>query len=205
MLNHRMRLVGALGVLLGAAIPVLPNALPAQTTRSWLVGQPALEGFYTQLRLDAAGAALAADGVGGRLVWSAARPGEEPSWLADRSTIGLFVAHLPEQQRGFSSLHVGAAVDLQPLGTSTTGGVVPLLSIGAGALRTSVRPGEREVRAASPLTAGSNTAFTLAPGLGARVAVAPGLSLRGDVRDLVTFRGGTRHNVALEAGLRLTR
>ena len=204
MRNGRMPLVGALGVLLGAAIPVLPNALPAQTTRSWLVGQPALEGFYTQLRLDASGTGLAADGVGGRLVWNVARPGEEPSWLADRSTIGLFVAHLPEQQRGFSSLHVGAAVDLQPLGAST-GGVAPLLSLGAGALRTSVRPGEREERTASPLTAASNTALTLAPGLGARVAVAPGLSLRGDVRDLVTFRGGTRHNVALEAGLRLTR
>ena len=200
----RMPLVGALGVLLGAAIPIVPSALEAQTTRSWLVGQPALEGFYTQLRLDAAGTGVAADGVGGRLVWSMARPGDEPSWLADRSTFGLFVAHLPEQQRGFSSLHYGAAVDLQPLGTAARG-VAPLLSLGAGALRTTVRPGERDVRTASPLTAGSNTALTLAPGLGARVDLAPGLALRGDVRDLVTFRGGTRHNVALEAGLRLTR
>ena len=200
----RMPLVGALGVLLGAAMPALPNALPAQTTASWLVGQPALEGYYTQLRLDAATAGLAADGVGGRLVWSVARPGEQRSWLADRSTFGLFVAHLPEQQRGFSSLHLGAAVDVQPLG-GAAGGVAPLVSLGAGALRTRVWPGERETRTASPLTAGSNTALTLAPGLGARMDLAPGFSLRGDVRDLVTFRGGTRHNVALEAGLRLTR
>ena len=200
----RMPLVGALGVLLGASIPIVPSALTAQTARSWLVGQPALEGFYTQLRLDAAGTGLAADGVGGRLVWSMERPREEPSWLADRSTFGLFVTHLPEQQRGFSSLHLGAAVDLQPLGTPSHG-VAPLFSLGAGALRTTVRPGQREVRTASPLTAGSNTALTLAPGFGARVALAPGLALRGDVRDLVTFRGGTRHNVALEAGLRLTR
>jgi hypothetical protein len=202
MRTHRMRLVGALGVLLGAATP---HALTAQATPSWLGGQPALEGYYTQVRLDAAGAPLAADGVGGRLVWGIGRPGAEPpSWLADRSSFGLFVAHLPEQQRGFSSLHLGAALDLQPLG-ARSGPVAPLLSLGAGALRTSVRPGAREARDASPLTAGSNTALTLSPGVGARVDLAPGLALRGDVRDLLTFRGGARHNVALEAGLRLAR
>lgn len=199
---RRMRLVGALGVLLGAAMT--PPTLAAQSARpAWLAPQPALEGFYTRLHLDAA-SPLSAEGVGGRLLWGMGRAGAtEPSRLADRAALGLFVAHMPDRQRGFSTLHLGAALDVQPLDVESR--IAPLVSLGAGALRTSVRPGAHELRDASPLTAGSNTALTLLPGVGARVDVASGLALRGDVRDLVTFRGGTRHNVALEAGIRLTR
>ena len=209
MRRSRMLLVGALGVMLGAT----PDLLAAQTTRMpWQVRQPAVDGFYTRLRLDANGGHIAADGIGGRLMWSATRPEDAgSSWLADHASICLAASHTPDQSLGFSTLHLGAVVDLQPVLTPIAGRVTPFLSLGGGMLRTTVasstRPGTRAsaTRLRSPLTERSNTTETLAPAAGLRVALVPGIAMQGAVRDLVTFRGDTRHNVALDVGLRFTR
>ena len=210
MRRSRMLLVGALGVMLGAT----PTLLAAQTTRMpWQMRQPAVDGFYTRLHLDANGGRVAADGIGGRLMWSATRPEDAgTSWLADHASIGLLASHTPEQSLGFSTLHLGAVVDLQPTLTPIAGRATPFLSLGAGMLRTTVSSTTRSgtsasasARPRSPLTDRSNTTETLSPAAGLRVELVPGIALQGAVRDLVTFRGDTRHNVALEAGLRFTR
>ena len=209
MRRSRMLLVGALGVMLGAT----PDLLAAQTTRMpWQMRQPAVDGFYTRLRLDANGGHVAADGIGGRLMWSATRPEDAgASWLADHASIGLVASHTPEQSLGFSTLHLGAVVDLQPVLTPIAGRLTPFLSLGGGMLRTTVSSGTRPgtsasaTRLRSPLTDRSNTTETLAPAAGLRVALVPGIAVQGAVRDLMTFRGDTRHNVALDVGLRFTR
>jgi hypothetical protein len=195
-----MLFAGALGVMLGAA------SLSAQPAAPWQGRQPAVDGHYTRLALDAR-ERLVADGVGGRLMWSATRPGDVgTSWLAERASVGLFGAYTPDRDLGFSTVHLGAVVDLQPVLTPVAGRVTPFVSLGAGALRTNVTlRAPAALRTRSPLTERSNTTPTLAPGAGLRVAVAPGLALQGDVRDVMTFRRDARHNLALEVGLRLTR
>jgi hypothetical protein len=200
----RMRLIGALGVMLGAAVP---TALDAQTPMPWQTRQPAVEGYYTRLRLDADGGPATADGIGGRLMWSATRPEDAgTSWLADHAAIGLLASHTPAQSRGFSTLHLGAVVDVQPFLTPIAGRVTPYLSIGAGALRTTLSSdAAASTRPRSPLTDRDNTTATLSPGVGARVQITPGIALQGDLRDVMTFRHDTRHNVAFGAGLRFTR
>ena len=202
MRRSRMLLVGALGVMLGAATP---HALAAQAARMpWQVRQPAVDGFHTRLHLAANEGRVGVDGIGGRLMWSATRPdGADASWLADHASIGLLASHTPAQSLGFSTLHLGAVVDVQPLATPLAGRVTPFLSLGAGMLRTTVSSSVRaSARPTSPLTERSNTAPTLSPAAGLRVALVPGIALQADVRDLVTFRGDTRHNLGLGAGLR---
>lgn len=205
MRRSRMLLVGALGVMLGAATP---DALAAQAARMpWQVRQPAVDGFHTRLHLDADAGRVGVDGIGGRLMWSATRPGRGgASWLADHTSVGLLASHTPARSLGFSTLHLGGVVDVQPLAAPVAGRVTPFLSLGAGMLRTTVSSGVRpSARPASPLTERSNTAPTLSPAAGLRVALVPGIALQADVRDVVTFRGGTRHNLAIETGLRFTR
>ena len=205
MRRSRMLLVGALGVMLGATFP---NALAAQATRMpWQTRQPAVDAFHTRLHLDANDGRVGVDGIGGRLMWSATRPEDAgTSWLADHASIGLLASHTPEQSLGFSTLHLGAVVDLQPTLTPIAGRATPFLSLGAGMLRTTVSSDVRaSSRPRSPLTERSNTAPTVSPAAGLRIDLAPGIALQADARDLVTFRGDTRHNVALETGLRFTR
>jgi hypothetical protein len=199
-----MPLIGALGVMLGATVPA---TLDAQARMPWQERQPAVEGYYTRLRLDADGGGAAADGIGGRLMWSATRPEDAgSSWLADHAAIGLLAQHTPAQRRGFSTLHLGAVVDVQPVLTPLFGRVTPYLSIGAGALRTTLSSdAATSGRPRSPLTDRDNTTATLSPGIGARVQLIPGIALQGDLRDVMTFRHDTRHNVAFSAGLRFTR
>jgi hypothetical protein len=199
-----MRLVGALGVMLGAAAPTM---LVAQAPMPWQMRQPAVEGYYTRLRLDADGGPAAADGIGGRLMWSVTRPEDAgTSWLAEHASVGLLAAHTPAQRLGFSTLHLGAVVDVQPLLAPIAGRVTPYVSLAAGALRTTLSSdAATSSRPRSPLTDRSNTTATLAPGVGARVQLTPGIALQGDLRDVMTFRHDTRHNVGLGAGLRFTR
>ena len=202
MLNRRLILVGALGVMLGA-VP-LPTA-HGQTTSRWNA-RPSVEGAYTQIRFDGNGSTLNADGVGGKLMWSPNALATGSSGLIDRASLGLYGTYTPTQgvtpTLRFSSVGVGAMTDVRPLASPLMGRVDPFVSLGAGLLRTNVdrRPGS----APSPLLDGSRTAFALTPGVGARVLLTPHLGLQGDVRDLMTFRTDTRHNLAYGLGLRLT-
>jgi hypothetical protein len=195
-------LVGVLSVTLGA-LPAHVAVAQVDVVPVW-GARPALEGFYTQLRFDGAADRGRAEGMGGRLMWGAAPIPGAPSSLVARTSAGLFAAFTPQQDLGFSTLQLGLVADVRPF--SIAGRVDPFVSVGAGALRTTVAPGrETDAAAVTPLADRSNTTLALTPGIGARVSVAPGVSVRGDVRDVVTFRRDTRHNVAIGAGVRLER
>jgi hypothetical protein len=219
MRNTGMRLVGALGVLLGVSVP-------AAAAGQW-VPRPAFEAFYT--RAGYAGAPVAAGrvragGLGGRVMWPLAA-GDAPSgasWLARRASVGLFGAYTPSEELAFAAGQVGVAADVVPVG-ALGGRVAPFVSIGAGALHTStqarglvphptVRPelaagagaAVAGVAGAAALGPRSTTAFLLAPGVGARVQVRPGVAVQGDLRSLVTFGGGgPRQHPAFATGVRL--
>lgn len=198
--SRRSLLVGVLSVMLGA-LPAHRAVAQVDVVPVW-GARPALEGSYTQLRFD--GADARAEGLAGRLMWGAAPIPGAPSSLVSRASAGLFAAYTPAQDLGFSTLQVGLVADVRPF--SIGGRVDPFLSLGAGALRTSVAPGRAaEAVAVTPRADRSNTTLALTPGIGARVNLGPGVSVHGDVRDVVTFRRDTRHNVAIGAGVRLER
>jgi hypothetical protein len=201
-----MVLLGALGVMLGA-LPV--HGLIGQTmTRP--TSRPLVEGSYTQIRFDGNGTTLDAHGISATLMWNASPLATSPlaagpSNLVGRTSVGLYGTFTPTQDVSptvrFSSVGLGALTDVRPFETPLAAVIDPFLSVGAGLLHTNV---DRVVGAApSPLLDGSQTAFTLTPGIGARVLVTPNVALQGDVRDVMTFVGDTRHNVAFGAGLRL--
>ena len=122
--------------------------------------------------------------------------------LASRIALGVGAVWAPQQAGlGFSTIYAGAEADVRPLAAPLFGRIEPVVTLGAGALRTDV---ERVGAARAPLAASTNTTFVLSPGIGARLAIGRGLAIRGDVRDMVTFRHDTRHNLAFNAGLSLT-
>jgi hypothetical protein len=197
-----MILAGALGVMLGA--------LPTQALHSQMISgvnsRPALEGFYTQIRFDANGTALHADGIGAKLMWSPSAFDTTESSFFGRTSLGLYGMYTPAQSftpgLRFSSVGVGAVAELRPFVSPLASRIDPFVSVGAGVLHTSV---DRTVSPApSPLLDRSRSVFTVAPGVGARVMLTPSAAVQGEVRDLMTFRGDTRHNVAFGAGLRLS-
>jgi hypothetical protein len=198
--SRRSLLVGVLSVTLGS-LPARLAVAQVDVVPVW-GARPALEGSYTQLRFD--GGDARAEGLGGRLMWGAAPIPGAPSSLVSRTSAGLFAAYTPAEALGFSTLQLGLVADVRPF--SIAGRVDPFLSLGAGALRTSVAPGRAaQAVAVTPLAERSNTTLAVTPGVGARLNLGPGLAVQGDVRDVVTFRGDTRHNVAIGAGVRLER
>ncbi|HEY0971671.1 MAG TPA: hypothetical protein VGE02_11945 [Gemmatimonadales bacterium] len=206
MLKTRMRLIAALGVMLGATPVAAAGELSAQATP--LPGSggpvPAVETFYTQLRLDGDHQAMRADGVGVRLMWRPAVADGALRTLADRSELGFFATYTPDRAFdpgvSFSTASLGVAMDVRPFEHPLGGRVEPFVSLGTGVLYTDV---SRAVHPSpSPLLERSRTALTVTPGLGARLYLTPDLAIQGDLRDMVTFTGDTRHNVAFGAGLR---
>ncbi len=204
MLNRRMILVGALGVTLGA-LPA--RSVSGQTLPSW-IGQPSIEGGYTQLRFDGDGSSPRAHGVDGRLMWSLVPAAGGASGLASRTELGLYGVYTPQQRfgQGFrvGSYGGGLAADLRPLASPLAGRIDPYVSLSAGALHVAVDRASLSTRSPSPLLERSRTTFALTPGAGLLVRLTPGVALRGELRDLMTFRDDTRHNVAFGTGLRLT-
>lgn len=200
-MSMRRQLIGA---ALGVGLALAPDAARGQVVAVWSA-RPALEGQYTQLRFAADGQSARAEGLGGRLMWHAAPVLGAPSTLVGRASAGLFAAHTPEQGLGFSTTQLGVVADVRPF-APLGGRVEPFLSLGAGALRTSVLPGRGAAGAAlTPLAERSNTAFALTPGVGARVHVLPGLAVHATARDLVAFRGGAQRMLAWGAGVRMER
>ena len=120
------------------------------------------------------------------------------SRLASRAAVGAFAVYTPEQDLGFKTWHVGTQADLRLLPAPVFGRLDPLVSLGAGALRTNVR-GTPAGDAA--IVERTNTSFALTPAIGARLAILPRAGLRADVQDLMAFRGGVTHNPTLSAGL----
>ena len=221
MRSKGMRLVAALGVMLGAS---LPAAAAGQAVPVWEVAapRPALEAFYTRVGYGdapAGGGTVRVGGLGGRVMWPLAASPEAGSWLARHAAVGVFGAYTPKQELGFSAGQFGLAADVVPLGAPIAGRVEPFVSLGAGALRTTtssratplrptVRPELPVARADAAASARghrSSTNFLLVPGVGARVRVRPGVAVQGDLRNLVTFRGDARrHHHAFGTGVRLT-
>ena len=204
MLNRRMILVGALGVMLGA-LPA--RSVSGQTLPSW-VGRPSVEGGYTQLRFDGDRSTLSAHGVGGRLMWNVAPTASAATGLASRTELGVYGTYTPERRFGqglrVGSYGGGVAADVRPLASPLAGRIDPYVSLGAGALHVSVDRASALNPSPSPLLERSRTTFALTPGAGLLVRLTPGIALRGELRDVMTFRDDTRHNVALGTGLRLT-
>lgn len=224
MRTNRMLLVGALGVMLGA-LPI--QSAFGQFFTPWTGPRPveggrtALEAFYTRVGVDAGGQTMRAGGVGGRLLWAldpaAGASSALPASVARRTALGVFGAYTPET-RGVSTGQIGLAADVTPLARPLAGRIEPFVSLGAGALHTSVRTEravvlpsarplmDRDLLGARAIAAGATgtTAFMLAPSAGARVQVRPGVAVQGDVRRLVTFDHGPRQHSAFGTGLRLT-
>jgi len=212
-----MRLVAALGVMLGVASP---SAADGQR-----VPRPAVEAHYTRIGYAGAatgapvgGGTVRAEGLGGRVMWPLAAAHDPASWLGRHAAVGLFGAYTPNPERGFSAGQVGIAADLAPLATPLAGRVEPFVSLGAGALHTTTRglfprptprpelPVEPAAAGRSPLVAGSRSAtrFLLVPAVGARLAVRPTMAVQGDLRTLVTTGDGTgRVHHAVGTGVRL--
>jgi hypothetical protein len=202
-MTTRRFLTGLIPALLLATPLSHADAQEVGRTGGWTgAPQSAVEGFYTQYRLDTGGNgdAVEVDGVGARLMWTPASP-TGANDLVSRSALGLFATFTPEQAgHRFSTFHAGAAMDVRPLAMPLFGRVDPILSLGAGLFRTSI---DHNVSQPLPIGVRSDTRFALSPGIGARIGLWQGVGLRGDVRDVITFRGDTRHNVNFGAGLSL--
>jgi hypothetical protein len=197
MQRHRWHLVAALGVLLGAT-PTLARAqaygFAGAPTPAWTGAHPAVEGFVARVAFDGASRAVYANGVGGRVLWTAPY----------RTALGAYAMYTPEQGLGFSTTQLGVSGELRPLGRDAAA-LQPVLSLDAGALRTHVRAGGPTVDDAAPLAARTTVALALVPGAGVRLRVAPGIALRADARDLVTFHDGPRHSAVWGLGVHLVR
>jgi hypothetical protein len=217
MRRNGMRLVAALGVLLGVSSPTV--------TAAQAVARPAFEALYTRVGYagGAAGAPAArtvrAEGLGGRVMWPLAAPDDPAPWLARHLAVGLFGAYTPNPDLGFSAGQVGLAADVAPLGRALANRFEPFVSLGAGALHASTTRGlalapsprpalsgpSTDARPAPTAVERSSTRFLLVPAMGVRVAVRPRVAVHGDVRTLVTFGGDApQHHRALGTGVRLT-
>lgn len=221
--NRRgMALIAALGALLGASTPMAAAGQAAQRWNdAWTGPRPALEAFYTRVGFEGARLAgsgtVRAGGFGARVMWPLASIGDGGvSWLARHTAVGLFGVYTPEQNVRFAAGQFGAAVDLTPFAAPLAGRVEPFVSLGAGALRTTMhtvvvrpapRPGVHGGAALAPVAERSTTSTNvlLVPSVGARVHLRPGVAIQGDLRNLVTFGDAARrHYPAFGTGLRLT-
>jgi hypothetical protein len=221
-----MRLLTALGVLLGVCPPAVTGAqtgpangrdpAPARAG-AWaadpdLAPRGALSGFYTRIGF---GGGTRAGGVGARLTWALA-PAGASSWLGRHAAVGVFGAYTPEQRLGFSTAQLGAAVDVTPapLGALAGGRLEPFVSLGAGALRTNAHVAPRRPAAgAHPRTAGGpregavpgtapGGAVPAVPRTGTAFMLVPAAGVRVHVRPGVAAEADVRNVVTFGDGAR---
>jgi hypothetical protein len=172
------------------------------------------DGYYAHFRLDARGDdRIGMDGMGARIMWRPTMMADDTPILPSRIAFGLFAEYAPEQATGFSVAHAGLQGDLHVLESPLYGRVIPVVSLGAGALWARNAPGTaptasnkpasllRSSTAAFPLATSNATTFAVSPAVGVRVGLWRQLGLRADARDVVTFRDGTLHNLQFAAGL----
>lgn len=173
------------------------------------------DGYYAHFRLDARGDdRIGMDAMGARLMWRPTMMAEDTPLLPSRMAFGLFAEYAPEQSSGFYVVHAGFQGDLNVLESPLYGRVIPVASLGAGALwarsaegtssGVSTKPTTllRSSSADFPLAATNSTTFALSPAIGVRVGLWRQLALRADARDVVTFRDrAALHNLQFAAGL----
>jgi len=201
--------VGALASTPGEA--QIPYVLKPLTPRA----RVQFDGYYAHFRLDARGDdRIGMDGMGARLMWRPTMMAEDTPLLPSRMAFGLFAEYAPEQSTGFYVAHAGFQGDFNVLESPLYGRVIPVASLGAGALwarsAEGTSPGVsgkpatllRSSTADFPLAATNSTTFAISPAIGVRVGLWRQLALRADARDVVTFRDrATLHNLQFAAGL----
>jgi hypothetical protein len=152
-----------------------------------------LEYFATGARRTAAGDA----GFGARLLLRV--PSSAP--VLDRMAVGGYLARIPG---GPGTERTEYGVHTEWVAAPRVGRVDPVLTLGLGAVRRKGgwlwRLGPRPVRVP---TAESTTAFSLAPGVGARVRVTPGVAIRGDLRRTLALDQRGMNVTEVAAGISL--
>lgn len=190
----------ALGAVVLAATAGTP--LPAQQggpqfRTGWGAEPPRFDYFVSSFRAAADG--TGEDAVGGRLMWPVER--------LPRTHLGGYLIHTSEDERGSSAWRVGAQADFRVMATPLLGGRVdPLLSLGAGVVRSEAVPPAIPAAVRAPgapllLPPHRSTGLSVAPGIGVRLRLLPSLGLRGDARQVLDFRDGVRSNLELSGGL----
>lgn len=194
-------------LVLVCSMCMLFGAFPASAGAQWYNAQePALrlpvtvEAYFGQLRPAGTVESYTVDLYGGRVLWRlAADPVESP--IRSRTFVGPFGEYLDVEPRGFSSVHLGAHADMRLL-TVPVGGVIdPVVSLAAGALRTSVERGFDDQPAFANRT---NVSVTLTPAVGVRLGLIRGVAMRADARDMIVLRGNDRHNWQYTLGIGAT-
>ncbi len=194
-------------LVLLCSICVLASGFPASVSAQGFNAQELtprlpviIEGYFGQLRPAGAVENYTVDVYGGRILWRLATdPIDNP--ILFRTFLGPFGEHLEVQSQGFSSLNLGAHADMRVLSAPLGGVIDPVLSLSAGALRTSAERGSYDRPSFANRT---NMSMALTPAAGVRFGLLRGVALRVDVRDMIVFRGTDRHNWQYALGIGAT-
>lgn len=194
-MRYFLRAAMAAATLLGTtAAPALSQSQPRQSGRE---PRGAFEYFATSVRIDVGSQA---QGWGGRLLLPLARDAASP---LSRVEVGASVAWWPDDDLSTRMLRYGGEAGVRLLSARA---VEPMLSLAVGAVRREnphVRwrffpdgLAPRDVSAKGEparivtVSERTETAFAVAPGVGARMRLASGLALRGDLRRVFELGGG---------------
>jgi len=184
------------------AFMALAATAPAQTTPT-TAGPFTVDGYYSRYELDGLGDdRVGMNGIGARLMWyptASATTSDDSPFVS----LGLFAEYAPAQDVGFSMVHAGLQGDLNLVRTPLYNRVVPILSLGAGVLKTDLDNPIKAEDTGFALARRSMTSLALTPAIGARVSLGRQLGLRADLRDVVTFKDGSHNNLQFAAGLSL--
>lgn len=220
-----MRKLFLAAVIYAALLGVLPGEVGAQTGSVYAAdvndNRRYLDYYVSRYRLGwDSDRPAETDAVGGRLMWSVApllRTIENP-WL-DRTLVGGYITHTPEDADHNEILRYGAQIDFIVTSTPFAGRVEPLVSLAAGAVRVTeagvrwrsvpyIMPDEPEGRwvGRAPLLQTSLpdrtwTGASITPGIGARIRLMRGVSFRTDARQVIDFYDRATNNFELSGGI----
>lgn len=187
----------ALVAMLLAAAPALAQQDGPRVRTTWGAEPPRFDYFVSSYRAAADGEGD--DAVGGRLMWPVER--------LPRTDLGGYLIHTTEDERGSNAWRVGAQADFRVFATPLLGGWVdPILSLGAGVVRSETVPPSIPAAVRAPgsplrLPPHRDTGLSVAPGIGVRLRLLPAVGLRGDARQVLDFQDGVRSNLELSGGL----
>ncbi len=174
----------------------------------------ALEGSYTRLQLDGGDGEdmIGLNGYSAH-VWINLAPFLGPGrGVKDRTAVALFYSVTP-RDKGISTRHYGAELDLYPLHVPIANLFDPFLSLGAGRFRLDNRNTSAggDGSSSPDIKLGSRHYFAFTPGVGIRIPIPNRLQLRFDAADLIVFnrknlaeKSSASHSLSLEAGIGLT-
>lgn len=155
-----------------------------------------LEYFVTEASRGAVPVDRDAQGWGGRLMFAV--PGRGA--LADRLSVGAFVASLPVRENDASAWRYGAQTDVRLLSAARR--VDPMFTLAVGATHTEMTV-KRVAWKKTEIDRREETSLSLAPGFGARFHVGAGVALRGDIRRMIGLGANGRSGTEISGGLSL--